>query len=407
VKLGQWIGLVALVVSLYILWEIRQVLLVVFAAILLANSLNLLAQKLRQLGVKSRPLSGLLAVVLFFATMVGFAWLIGQPLAQQFRLLVNLLQDQFNAEHIDPWLNNLRTQLPEQFRADIPDFNSLIQQVQPYVNRLLGGSLALVSGSLGVILNVLLVLILALMLMVNPKAYRRAAVRLFPAFYRRRVDSILQECGIALERWIVGALISMSVVAVLSSLGLSLLGIKAALALGVLAGLLNFIPNIGPTLSVVLPMAIALPDGFKSLMVLPLYFLIQQFESNVLTPYVMAQQVSLLPAVTLMAQVFFATFFGFLGLALAIPLTVVSQIWVRRALAEDVMDNWSKAPLRPLTSGPVSVNNTIYSETVLVSNSEVSSEMTVPLEAGELDSSKQNPPQTPSQPTSPPDSQDR
>ena len=133
----------------------------------------------------------------------------------------------------------------------------------------------------------------------------------------------------------------MSVVAVLSSAGLALLGVKAALAQGILAGLLNFIPNIGPTLSVVLPMATALLDSpLKSLFVFVLYVAIQQFESNLLTPYVMAQQVALLPAATLLAQVFFATIFGFLGLALALPLTVVSQIWLRRVLIEDVLDRW-------------------------------------------------------------------
>jgi hypothetical protein len=88
-------------------------------------------------------------------------------------------------------------------------------------------------------------------------------------------------------------------------------------------------------------MAIALlEDPWKCLAVFILYFVIQQVESNFLTPYVMAQQVSLLPAVTLLAQVFFVTFFGFLGLFLALPLTVVGQIWVKEVLFKDVLDQW-------------------------------------------------------------------
>ena len=88
-------------------------------------------------------------------------------------------------------------------------------------------------------------------------------------------------------------------------------------------------------------MAIALLDTpIKSVLVFVLYFVIQQIESNFLTPYIMAQQVSLLPAVTLLAQVFFATFFGFLGLLLALPLTVVGKIWFREVLLEDVLDRW-------------------------------------------------------------------
>ncbi|MBV8884139.1 MAG: AI-2E family transporter, partial [Chroococcidiopsidaceae cyanobacterium CP_BM_RX_35] len=88
-------------------------------------------------------------------------------------------------------------------------------------------------------------------------------------------------------------------------------------------------------------MAIALLDApWKSLAVLALYFVIQQTESNFLTPIVMACQVSLLPAVTLLAQVFFASFFGFLGLLLVLPLTVVGQIWLKEVLIKDILDQW-------------------------------------------------------------------
>ncbi len=113
------------------------------------------------------------------------------------------------------------------------------------------------------------------------------------------------------------------------------------MAQAALAGILTFIPNIGPALSVIPPMAIALLEApWKSFAVLILYIIIQQVESNLLTPYVMAQQVSLLPAVTLLAQVFFATFFGFLGLLLALPLTVVGQVWLKEVIIKDILDQW-------------------------------------------------------------------
>jgi predicted PurR-regulated permease PerM len=111
-----------------------------------------------------------------------------------------------------------------------------------------------------------------------------------------------------------------------------------------LAGVMTFIPNLGPTLSVLSPMAIALIEApWKALAVLALYIIIQQVESNILTPIVMAQQVSLLPALTLLSQLFFATFFGFLGLLLSLPLTVVGQIWFKEVLIKDVLDNWNYA----------------------------------------------------------------
>jgi len=340
-KLGHWVGLLALAASLYILWEIRQILLLVFAAVVLANSLNLLAQWLQKKGLR-RSGAILLSVLFMLLVTVMFVWLIVPPFTRQFQELFVLLPkgtDQLNNQ-MEQWVNRI----PSQFKPYVPSVDNLIQQAQPFVNRLLSSSVAFFSTSLGGILNFLLIIVWGLMLLVNPLAYRQGFIRVFPSFYRRRIDTILLECEVALGRWIIGALISMGVVAVFSTIGLIIIGVPAALAQGILSGLLNFIPNIGPTFSVVPPMLISLLDPqtplLKALLVLGLYILIQQLESNLLTPYVMAQQVSLLPALTLLGQVIFATIFGFMGLLLAIPLMVVCQIWFRRVLIEDVMDHW-------------------------------------------------------------------
>ncbi|AFY49319.1 putative permease [Nostoc sp. PCC 7524] len=338
VNLGQWIGLIAIVLSLYILWQIREVLLLMFAAVVLATTLNRLARRFQRTGVK-RGFAVFLSVAIFFAVVIGFFWLIVPPFAQQFNELTYRVPQGFN--RFNTWLDEFRTRIPPQLVPYIPNIDSLIQEAQPLINRVLGSSFAFVSGSLEVVLKVLLVLVLTGMLLVDPLAYRRVFVRLFPSFYRRRVDGILDKCELSLEGWVTGALIAMGVVGLMSVVGLSMLRVKAALALGVLAGFLNLIPNLGPTLSVVPAMAIALLDNpWKALAVLILYFIIQQAESNFITPVVMAQQVSLLPAVTLISQLFFVTFFGFLGLFLALPLTVVAKIWVQEVLIKDVLDEW-------------------------------------------------------------------
>ncbi|MBE9005406.1 AI-2E family transporter [Fortiea sp. LEGE XX443] len=337
-NLGQWIGLIAIVISLYILWQIREVLLLMFAAVVLATTLNRLAKRFQHLGMK-RGFAVLLSVAIFFAIVVGFFWLIVPPFVQQFHELTYRVPQ--GLERFNTWLDGLKTIVPSQLIPYIPDLNSLIEQAQPFVNRVLGSSFAFVSGSLEVVLKVLLVLVLTGMLLADPLAYRKVFIRVFPSFYRRRVDGILDQCENSLEGWVTGALIAMGVVGLMSVVGLSVLGVKAALALAVLAGFLNLIPNLGPTLSVVPAMAIALLDNpWKAVAVLILYFFIQQAESNLITPVVMAQQVSLLPAVTLISQLFFVTFFGFLGLFLALPLTVVAKIWVQEVLIKDVLDQW-------------------------------------------------------------------
>jgi len=344
VNLGQWIGLIAIVLSLYILWQIREVLLLMFAAVVLATTLNRLAKRFQGSGMK-RGLAVALSVAIFFAVIVGFFWLIVPPFAQQFQELTYRVPQGFG--RFNSWLDTLRTRIPGELVPYVPDLNSLTQQAQPFVNRILGNSFAFVSGSLEVLVKVLLVLVLTGMLLADPVAYRKVFVRLFPSFYRRRVEGILSKCEISLGGWVTGAVIAMGVVGLMSVIGLSVLGIKAALALAVLAGFLNLIPNLGPTLSVVPAMAIALLDEpWKAIAVLILYFIIQQVESNFITPVVMAHQVSLLPAVTLISQLFFVTFFGFLGLFLALPLTVVAKIWVQEVLIKDVLDEWGNHHLQ-------------------------------------------------------------
>ncbi|MEH2331488.1 AI-2E family transporter [Nostoc sp.] len=337
-NLGQWIGLIAILLCLYILWQIREVLLLMFAAVVLATTLNRLAKRFQRFGMR-RGFAVLLAVAIFFAGVVGFFWLIVPPFAQQFQELTYQVPKGFG--RFNSWLDALRTRIPDQLVPYIPDINSLIQQVQPFANRLLGNSFAFVSGSLEVVLKILLVLVLTGMMLADPIAYRKVFVRLFPSFYRRRVDGILDKCEVSLEGWITGAFIAICVVGLMSLIGLSILHVKAALALAVLAGFFNLIPNLGPTLSVIPAMAIAfLDEPWKAIAVLILYFIIQQVESNFITPVVMARQVSLLPAITLIAQLFFVTFFGFLGLFLALPLTVVAKIWLQEVLIKDVLDEW-------------------------------------------------------------------
>jgi len=363
VKLGHWIALVVLIAAVYVLWQIKEVLLMVFAAVVLANSLNLLARFLQKRLRLQRSLAVLGAVLCLLAFTIAFVWIIVPPFAQQLQELFVLVPQGIN--QLDNWLDSLDRAVSPDVRRYLPNFESLIQQVMPYVNRLLGSSFAVFSSSLGAALNVLLILVLGLMMLINPEPYRQGFIRLFPSFYRRRIDQILLECEVALGQWIVGALISMTVIAILSTFGLAMIGVKAALANGILAGLLNFIPNLGPTISVVPPMAIALLDSpAKALLVLGLYIAIQQFESNFLTPFVMAQQVNLLPAVTLLAQVFFATIFGFWGLLLALPLIVVCQIWIRRVLVEDVMDRWNRPPEQSSFKPVSTMESAIITETV-------------------------------------------
>lgn len=341
---GQWVGLFALFVSLYIVWQIRQVLLLGLAAVVLATAINQLVRRLQQAGVR-RGLAIALAIGILVTFLIGFMWLIVPSFIEQFQDLTQLVP--LGLERLRAWINWLEDLLPGQSSEYVPEVNELMRQLQPIAAQVFGNFFELFSNSLAVLLNLLLVLVLTIMLLVNPTAYQDAFIRLFPSFYRRRVAVILNECEVALAGWLRGILFNMTVIAVLSWIGLLILQIPAALANALLAGLLTFIPNVGPTLSVIPPMAIALLDApWKAGAILILYVLIQQVETNVLTPAVMERQVSLLPAVTLLSQLVFAVFFGFLGLFLALPLVVIGQVWLKEVLIKDVLDHWHRRSYR-------------------------------------------------------------
>jgi predicted PurR-regulated permease PerM len=338
VNFGTWIGLVVFFISLYVLWQIRQLLLLLFTAIVLATSLNILVKTFQKRGLK-RFSAVLLSMLFLIFVTVGCVWIVVPPFIDQFQDLGKLIPQ--GIEKLNGWIDLLSERLDPRIIDLLPDTEELNQQIQPFFKQFLGGGLTVFYNSLGVLLGILLLFTITLMLLADPVTYRQGFKRLFPAFYRRRVEEILDLCTKGLEGWLVGILFNMVAIAILSFTGLLLLGIPLALSQAMLAGVMTFIPNLGPTLSVISPMAIALIEApWKALAVLVLYIIIQQIESNVLTPIVMAQQVALLPAITLLSQIFFATFFGFLGLFLSLPLTVVAQIWFKEVIVKDILDHW-------------------------------------------------------------------
>jgi predicted PurR-regulated permease PerM len=339
VALGKWVGFLALAIALYILWEIRQVLLLVFAAVVFATALNSLVRTLQRFGMK-RGGAVFLAVSGFLLLLFFFIGLIVPPFISEFQRLIELVPR--GLDRVQQWVEDLSKIVPG-YSQYVPKIDELVRQAQPLATRFVGNFFAWFSNALAIVLNLLLVVILTIMLLINPQPYRRGFTLLFPSFYRRRVDEILSLCEVSLVSWVIGILINMVVIGLISGIALLLLGVPLVLANALLAGLLEAIPNVGPVLSVVPPMAIALLDSpWKAIAVLIIYFVIQQLEQYLLVPFVMSKQVAILPAVTLLSQVIFAVFFGFLGLFLAIPLVIVGQIWIKEVLVRDILDHWHK-----------------------------------------------------------------
>ena len=296
---SQWLGFISLIISFYILWQIRQLLLLLFTAVIIANSLNHVVKRFQKWGI-GRHYAILLAMGLLLAVLAGFGWIIIPPFAEQLPELSKLVPQGIDLLIVT--VKDFISRLDPELIQSLPTTQQLIQQLQPLVQQIAGQGLSVFYMTLGIPLTFLLLLALSLMFLANPYAYRQGFIRLFPSFYRQKIDQVLSQCDEALQGWLVGILFNMAVIAILSFIGLSILNIRLTLALAMLAGILTFIPNIGPVLSVIPPMAIA--------------------------------------ALTLLSQVFFATVFGVLGLFLALPLAVVVQVWLKEVVIKDILDQW-------------------------------------------------------------------
>jgi predicted PurR-regulated permease PerM len=374
-KFGQWLGLIALVAALVLLWSLRHTVVLIFAAIVLAMALCTLVGSVRtRLGIQRLQA---LVLSLFSVLLIGavvttaiippFADQFGQllhKLPQAAALLLRLLQgllDSASTMLYGSAAGNAGGSATGSGAAGGTEAGLawLRQGLQgmggdgggALASGLGGGALRLLgfAGNLGTaLLQTLFVVVVAVMVAAQPQAYREVVLLLVPSFYRRRFRAVLLQCGEALSAWMVGVLISSLCVGLLAAVGLSLLGVNQVAANAVLAGLLNVIPNVGPTLSTIFPMSVALLETpWKSLAVLLLYVLIQNLESYVITPSVMHHQLRLLPGLTLIAQLLFTVLFGPLGLLLALPLAVCLQVIAREVLIHDVLDGWRQPRLAP------------------------------------------------------------
>ncbi|MGF1494955.1 MAG: AI-2E family transporter [Microcoleaceae cyanobacterium] len=339
-KFGRLVGLIAVLLGLHLLWRVRFVMLLAFSAVALATVLNRIVRQLTHWHFR-RGIAIIVTLATIFITMAVILTFTIPPFIEQVQQWLN--QVPMEAAQISQWLNNINERLPVEWSDQVQKLDMFIRDIPRMGRSLFNNFFSFFRGTLSVLVNFLLVLAVTIMFLANPKAYRQGFIMLFPQFYRDRVGEILDGCESALVGWGLGIIFNMAVITITSFIGLALLGVPLPIGNAFIAGALTFIPNVGPVLSVIPPMLLALLEApWKALAVIGLYIGIQQVEGNLLTPLVMKRQVSLLPAVTLISQVVFGLLFGFLGLFLALPLVVVGQVWVKELIIKDIMDQWDQ-----------------------------------------------------------------
>jgi predicted PurR-regulated permease PerM len=178
-----------------------------------------------------------------------------------------------------------------------------------------------------------------------PKTYRTGLVKLFPPSQHERVESSLDATGRALKLWLVSQLIAMTCVGVLTAFSLWLIGVPYYFALGLIAGLVDFIPFIGPIIGAVPAILIAFTvDGNTVLWTILAFVVIQQIEGNVIFPIVERRVVAVPPALALFAIVAAGAIFGTLGVIFGFPLAVVAFVLVKKLYVRETLGESTPVP---------------------------------------------------------------
>lgn len=333
--LYKFAGLLFLLALAYRYFEpLSRVLLIMYASATVAVGLNAVV---RRIPLERRWTSALLGVVILAALAVG-TWFGGGAVLRQLRGLSRSLPE--IERNLDAWGDWVRGRLG----VDVDLVSERTQQaVRDFVADLTSGEILGHAGGLieGLALP-LLVLIGGIFVLASPNdrllvpLLRIVSEERRPAF--RRGFSLL---GARLSGWIKGLLISMVTVALLSTLSFYLLGVPYALLLGVICGLAEIVPIIGPWVGGIPAVIVAfVDDPMKGVWTALLILAIQQVESQLITPLVMSKVASVHPFITLFSIILFGGLFGFLGVLLALPLvlliwTLVEVLWVERAIGTD------------------------------------------------------------------------
>lgn len=327
------IGLIVLAVILLLLvYFTIDVILLIFSAVLIAIFLRGLAIPVaRKLNIGEGWAVIGVSVVLVFVLAGGIA-LLTPSVAEQVQILKVKLPESARqvTQYIDQfgWGQAVTRYLPtpDTVKEKI-DMGSVISGV--------GGVFSSTVGAIG---NFLLVILLSVYLAAEPGLYVRGFVRLFPISSRRRVTEVLNTAGETLSWWLIGKIASMVFIGILTWIGLSIIGVPLALTLGLIAGLLSFIPNFGPILSAVPAIMLAfIHSPITAVYVIGLYVGVQLVESNLVTPFIERKTVELPPALTIIFQLVFAITLGGLGLVLATPLLAMLMIFIQMVYLEDIL----------------------------------------------------------------------
>ena len=341
----------ALVIAMYLfvrlLWFAHLLFLVAFLGVLFGLAVSSGVDRLEERGV-ARGIGAPLIVLASLALLVGFGAWLAPTIHDQSVEIEHRLPDAL--DRADAWVNARQgsliglllggTETPAD-SAQIAAGNTSVvrQRVSAAFGNITRFLFPFLSSTVEFVGGIIIIIFMSIYIAVDPDLYRRGMMALFPTGWHERSGEVLSEMAAMLRKWFLTQLIAMVTLGVVTTVILALLHVRAAVALGVLAGLLEFIPTIGPILSSLPAIAMGFLDSpEKALWVLVAYVVVHFVESHMLIPLLMKGGINLPPALTILAQALMALLLGFIGLMCAVPLLAATTVAVRMLYVERVVN---------------------------------------------------------------------
>lgn len=312
-----WLGLAG-AIGLAVL--LIQPLLIIFGGLVFASMLDGGVRLLRRVLPIGRPWRLLIVVVLTVAFIVGVLYLTGAGITEQVQQLRSTLTTQ--ATRLIDWASQVGI-MPGK-----ADLNGLAQQALGSFGKLT----SYLGTALGAFASLVMVLVIGLFIAMEPRLYESGLQWLIPRDSRAHFAGTIEQMATTMRRLLAGRLFGMALEGVMTGIALALAGVPMALVLGIITGILAFVPNIGAITSGVLMVAVGFSAGMHTgFWAIAIYVFIQTLDGYVVIPMVARRTVDLPPALTLSMQILAGTLFGVLGLTLADPLTAMIKVALERS----------------------------------------------------------------------------
>ncbi len=325
---------IALAAGAFLLWQLRDVLVLLFGAIVMATIIRAIADPFtKRLGVPEGP-SVLIAVLLIVLVLGGVGWMLGRQIAAQTETLTDSLPAAMKT--VDDWLSSIGLARPIQ---------SWLSELHQHGGALVSQFSDFATAATTAVANLLIVFFGGIFLAAQPRFYKTGAIKLVPPPHRGLIAESMDESETALRLWLRGQVAAMIVIGVMTGAGLWLLGVQSWLVLGILAGFFEFIPFAGPILSAIPGILIALVESPElALWTALMYVFVQHFEAYLIQPVIQQYAVDVPAVVLLFSLLAFGLLFGILGIFFAAPLAVVTYVLIKRLYVAEALDTPTPIP---------------------------------------------------------------